>query len=178
MKIITADIYALQIPFVTSFRHYLGTRDYCDSIVVKLTTDTGIVGWGEGVPRPYVTGETPVSCVQHIKSHLLAKLLGFDLFTIDPHDPWEHFDILLPDLQNEKGIVWHASRCAVELALLDCLYRCFHQSFHTILPPISDKVTYSAVIGAGDSAKTEALAQRFKEAGFQHVKMKVSKLED
>ena len=33
-------------------------RSESDSLIVRATLDSGEVGYGEGVPRPYVTGET------------------------------------------------------------------------------------------------------------------------
>ena len=71
MKIASACIYSLNIPFVESFSHSLSDRNHSDSIIVKVTTDSGVSGFGEGVPRSYVTGETPEMCVDYIKNRLL-----------------------------------------------------------------------------------------------------------
>jgi len=67
MKIIEAAIYALKIPFVESFSHAAKTRVCSDSIVVRLLAEDGTAGYGEGVPRPYVTGETVESCFEAMK---------------------------------------------------------------------------------------------------------------
>ncbi len=66
MKISKARIYPLRIPFNFSFGHSLKDRDYSDSIVVELLADTGESGYGEGVARPYVTGETVDGSIAHI----------------------------------------------------------------------------------------------------------------
>ena len=57
MRIVSAHLYALRIPFKIPFSHKLMTRSYSDSIIVKLTADNGESGFGEGMPRPYVTGK-------------------------------------------------------------------------------------------------------------------------
>ena len=66
MNITKLSIDALAIPFIERFRHSLKDRSFSDSVIVRVETDTGHVGYGEGVPRPYVTGETVDSMVQHI----------------------------------------------------------------------------------------------------------------
>ncbi len=52
MKIVEAKIYVLEIPFNSSFSHSLKARSFSDSIIVKLTTDTGLCGYGEGIAPP------------------------------------------------------------------------------------------------------------------------------
>ena len=40
------------------FEHAAASRDRAESVVVRLTLADGRAGWGETLPRPYVTGET------------------------------------------------------------------------------------------------------------------------
>jgi len=58
MRLVGGTVYALQVPFVESFRHSAGARVWSDSVVVRVEDEAGTEGFGEGVPRPYVTGET------------------------------------------------------------------------------------------------------------------------
>jgi L-alanine-DL-glutamate epimerase-like enolase superfamily enzyme len=90
--------------------------------------------------------------------------------------------ISIDDLVSARSVdyevVWNASRTAVELALVDCLFRCRDVSLNSILPARQQEVTYSAVITAGTVANTEQIARRCKTEGFQYIKMKVSEQED
>jgi len=174
VKIASACIYALKIPFVDSFSHSLSERNHSDSIVVKVTAESGISGFGEGVPRPYVTGETREASVEHIKTELLPGIVGAGLDRIDPKRVFADIDSILPDPGADGTVVWNASRCAVELAIVDCLFRSNDLSVNEALPPVSQTVTYSGVITAGSIAKVEKIAQRCKVAGFKYIKMKVS----
>lgn len=178
MKITSAGIYALKIPFVESFSHSLSERDHSDSIVVRVTTESGISGFGEGVARPYVTGETREASVEYIKNELLPWLVGTELDGIDLKCPFENISSLLPQSVAEGAVVWNASRCSVELAVVDCLFRSQGLSVNQALPPASQAVTYSGVIACGTTAKVEKAAERCRAAGFKHVKMKVSRVED
>jgi len=52
------EIVRLQLQFNSGFEHSRKARQTGDSLLLKLTTDTQHVGWGEILPRQYVTGET------------------------------------------------------------------------------------------------------------------------
>ena len=65
MKIVSANIFALNIPFTESFDHSLNKRKFSDSIIIKLNTINGLSGFGEGIARPYVTGETVKKSIEH-----------------------------------------------------------------------------------------------------------------
>lgn len=178
MRITSACIYVMNIPFVESFSHSLSERAHSDSILVKVTTDAGICGFGEGAPRSYVTGETRDACVDHVKNRLLPAVVGLSLDGIAINQALTEIDHLIPDATAEGTVVWNASRCAVELAILDCLFRANELSIGCVLPPEKDVVVYSAVIGTGSIGKAEMMAHRCKAMGIKHVKVKVSGCED
>ncbi|MBU1693051.1 MAG: enolase [Verrucomicrobia bacterium] len=178
MRIVSAIVYGMDIPFVETFRHSLAARDHSDSVVVKVTTDTGISGFGEGVPRAYVTGETKEKSLEHIQAVLLPAILNADLDGTDVHHALAFVHGILPCEDVSGEVVWHASRCAVELAVTDCLLRANKVSFAAVLPPKIQEITYSGVISAGRTPQVEKLARRLKAIGFQHVKLKVGRPED
>ena len=51
-------IYELEIPFAEPFAHSTKERYASDAVIVRVQADDGAVGYGEGLGRPYVTGET------------------------------------------------------------------------------------------------------------------------
>lgn len=83
MEIVETRIYTLKIPFNYTFGHSLKTHSFSDSIIVELTTDTGLHGYGEGVARPYVTGETVQKSTRHIRKVLLPAVINKTIRDID-----------------------------------------------------------------------------------------------
>ena len=79
MKITGATCYALGIPFVEAFGHSASVRASSDSVAVRLTAEDGTAGYGEGLPRPYVTGETVETCLDHIAHRLWPRDRGVRL---------------------------------------------------------------------------------------------------
>jgi muconate cycloisomerase len=175
VRVISATLYALDIPFVEVFNHSLAKRDRSGSIVVKLASDSGTEGFGEGVPRYYVTGETREQSVAHIADVLLPAVMNKDLGGGHALSLVNGF---LPSEDVTGAVVWNAARCAVELALIDCLLRARNASLAALLPPRRPEIVYSGVISAGSLAGVERSALRLKSAGFRHVKLKVGALDD
>ncbi|MAA79364.1 MAG: enolase [Deltaproteobacteria bacterium] len=168
MKIIKLSIDALEIPFIERFRHSLKDRTFSDSVIVRVETDTGHVGYGEGVPRPYVTGETVHSVVQHITGVLWPQISNE---MIHSRSIVELLMRLVP-LSN-LGENHNAARCAVETALIDASLKGDAIGLHDILPARLPFVTYSGVITAGSPKSVYKRASQLKRIALNHVKIKV-----
>ncbi len=177
MKIVGATCFALRIPFVEAFGHSASVRSRSDSVVVRLTAEDGTVGYGEGLPRPYVTGETVESCIDHIAQCLWPSVVNSEVPAMDPgSDPVRTLDPVgrnLPDGDATGVVAWHAARTACELALLDLLLRRGRLSLGEILRPRRASVTYSGVISGGSIDSAVRLARVCAEFGLQDVKIKI-----
>jgi muconate cycloisomerase len=182
MKIVKAKIYVLKIPFNFSFGHFLKIRKCSDSIIVELTTDTGVRGYGEGIARPYVTGETIKKSISHIKDILLPAIMHRDIQSIETsqnlQDILIHMNNYFPNISSSGIIAWNASRAAVELAIIDCLLKKQQKSLNCILPAKSQIITYSGVFSSESLKNTIDLAKRSKRTGFKYIKIKVGKRSD
>lgn len=177
MRIIKARVFILKIPFKNAFSHSLKTRICSDSIIVELTADSGEKGYGEAVPRPYVTGETVKNCSEWITDGLLPAIAGRELpdFTedIDPLHCMSNLGDLFPEPDNNNVIAMNASRAAIELACLDTLMKHARKSLAALIPPAVDMITYSAIISAETLESVEKTAQLSKASGIKQVKLKV-----
>ena len=66
MRVARVEARLVQLPFRFSFGHALAARSSTTNLIVAVTLDDGAVGYGEGVPREYVTGETPESALARV----------------------------------------------------------------------------------------------------------------
>ena len=177
MRIVGGKIYALQIPFVEAFAHSATNRKFSDSFVVRLVAEDGTAGYGEGVARFYVTGETVESSVEYIKNRLFPIIEAHDFQEIYPPadalEPLAPISEILPFEKSSDGVIWNAARTAVELAVLDCLLKSRKLSLAAILPPKRKAVIYSGVITAGTTEKALQHAKRFKLFGIKQLKIKI-----
>jgi L-Ala-D/L-Glu epimerase len=182
MRIVSANIYSLRIPFKAPFSHKLMTRSYSDSIIAKLTADCGETGFGEGMPRPYVTGETVTSCLEQIRLVLSGLNENSALNKWDVEDGslavLHEISDSLPDAGKDSIIAFHASRAAVELALIDLLLKKSGKSLACLIPPEAESVTYSAVITAESAEYAGKIALKCGQYGIRQVKIKVGTGDD
>ena len=79
LKFIKVGVYEIKIPFRVSYRHALADRREASSLIIEVTTEDGIVGYGEVVPRSYLTGETLESAKNFILNQLWDKVSSLDI---------------------------------------------------------------------------------------------------
>lgn len=164
MKIKEIEIYAIRLPLVDPFIISYHTYDDMPSIIVKLTTEEGIVGYGEAVADEHVTGETWESTYDMLKNTLAPLLIG--------KNPME-FE-RLHEMMDKAVYQAPAAKAAIDIACYDVVgkklgvpvYQLLGGRYHEKFP-----VTHVLSIGTPESMATEA-ANRMKE-GYSSFKMKV-----
>ena len=57
-QVARVEVLGVRIPFRESFSHRSQVREASEGVMVRIETESGHTGWGEGQPRAYVTGET------------------------------------------------------------------------------------------------------------------------
>jgi L-alanine-DL-glutamate epimerase-like enolase superfamily enzyme len=173
VKLVAATLYALRIPFVESVRHAAFERRWSDSVVVRVRDERGTEGFGEGTPRAYVTGERVDTMLDHLAGALWPAVARCDLPEPAAPSDLAAFDAALPDASPDAGVTHHASRAALELAMLDCALRRHARSLAALLPPRRPGVTYSGVVPAGPLDRVAQHGRALRTLGFRHVKLKV-----
>lgn len=186
MRLTSLTAYHVRIPLKHNVRHASHSREETDSLVVRCELDNGAVGWGEGLPRPYVTGETIDNVWALLADSDLAKPLS---------EPFENLaqamaladriKLKIADCECpfvERGCFGNSARCAVELSLLDAAARSegVPLSRVTELLPESfavrefrPQVQYSAAITAMSPWATTVRAWKIRLYGFHQCKVKV-----
>lgn len=83
LKIKEIEIGEIFVPLVTPFKTALRTVENVEDIVVKITTDTGEVGFGEAPPTAVITGDTKGSIVCAIRDFIRPAIIGMEIEDID-----------------------------------------------------------------------------------------------
>lgn len=179
MQLVELEVRHVRVPLRRPVKHASHTRTDTDNIVVRCVLSDGSVGWGEGVPREYVTGETVESSIELLQRSDLPKQL----------EPCSEFEDvvrvaerlrLAPVPGDDRMCQGNAARCAVELAFLDAYGRALGEPLMNVTKLVApelyqprDRVQYSGVIlsAKGLKARLYALAQWW--LGFRQLKVKV-----
>ena len=82
-----AEIHAYHVPITLRrpIRHALAERTHSQNLIIRCQLEDGTVGWGEGVPRQYVTGECIEDAFDLFNHSQLKEQLG-DRFPDFPAD--------------------------------------------------------------------------------------------
>ncbi|MCB9716247.1 MAG: hypothetical protein H6712_20440 [Myxococcales bacterium] len=177
MRIESATLHRVRIPFRGSFGHALSSRSHSDAVLVELRDDQGGVGWGEILPRAYVTGETIEGVLERSGPALARRLLGSELLDREAVLGW--IRQTLPEVGREL-----ATFGGFEVALLDLAGHRHGFSLASVLladptaepgPALPPGVIIGFEVATPD-LKKHCVALRFK--GRTHVKVKVGRDDD
>jgi L-alanine-DL-glutamate epimerase-like enolase superfamily enzyme len=168
-RVARIDVASATLPLRFSFGHALAARRESTNVYVRLTLDDGTVGYGEGVPREYVTGETAESAFAALCDQQAPALVGRSFESAD--DVPAAIDAAAP----VGGLpLTNAARCALELALLDACGRHFGRSVVDWLAPNpAPSVRYDAVIPFTSPKKLAAISVLIRALAIRQVKIKV-----
>jgi len=115
--------YHVRIPLKRTVKHASHTRADTDSLVVCCKLTDGTQGWGEGLPRSYVTGDTIESVFEQLQQTDWRSQLGGDLPDL-PAAIEACSSFSLPMIQSGmRDSFGNSASCAVELSILDAVAR-------------------------------------------------------
>jgi len=182
MRIAGIAVYLLTLPLKHEIKHASASRDDSVNLLVRCELNDGTVGWGEGVPREYVTGETPEGAVEKIISTRWANQISCDC------TDWPQVISMCQAMRvnghddDPRGCSTNAARCAVELSIIDAFGRFFGQPVSAIAdwfvparPVVQQQpwVRYSGGITSSSPLKERVSALKMRVYGFHHCKVKV-----
>ncbi len=109
--VMTAEIFEIEVAFVTPYKLSMGVETTARAIMLKLTDADGVVGWGEADPNLLFSGQTAAEAASVLKEKLLPTV--FASAAPDPGCIDVALDELLANQFYAKG--------AVSMALFDLL---------------------------------------------------------
>lgn len=164
MKITAIQLYAVQlpleVPFVVSYQSYKSMP----SIIVKMETDEGITGYGEGVADEHVTGETWEGTF-----HILKNTLGPALIGRNPLEIERIHDIM-------DGLIYGSptAKAAIDIACYDIFGKKIQQPIYQLIGGrYHDEFPLTHVLSIAEPGKMADEAAAMVEKGYQSFKMKV-----
>jgi muconate cycloisomerase len=177
MRLVRATVYALDIPFVQGVRHRLAARGACDSIVLRVQDDAGCEGYGEGVARPYVTGETVAGVVARLARDLWPAVAGREAPPLEVPTDLDVLDAFVPATPGVRPGSDHAARSALGLAMVDAILRRTGRSLAALLAP-RGPVVYGGLVTADSTEMAARQAHQLRLVGITSVKVKVGAGDD
>ncbi|MES2892758.1 MAG: dipeptide epimerase [Bacteroidota bacterium] len=157
------EIYKSRIALKEPFKISLGILTHAENVIVKLTTDAGITGFGECSPFLTINGESMDTCF------IVAQYLGKTLINKNA------LDIAGCTVDMEKVIYANNSiKSAFDMALYDIAAHHAGQPLYKFLGGTNTKALITDyTVSIDDPAKMASDAARIKANGFQVIKVKL-----
>ncbi|MFS0784003.1 mandelate racemase/muconate lactonizing enzyme family protein [Bacillus sp. 1P06AnD] len=166
MRITSVTLYSIRLPLKEPFAISYHTYDDMPSVVVKVETDEGMIGYGEGVADEHVTGETWESVYQMIKHQLAPILIG--------KDPAEFEKI--HELMDSALYGAPTAKAALDIACHDVAGKKFGVPVYQLIGGrYHDSFPITHVLSIKDSMDMAAEAKVKVAEGYRSFKMKVGK---
>ncbi|PWT96788.1 MAG: hypothetical protein C5B53_08930 [Candidatus Melainabacteria bacterium] len=179
MRVKSLEFYAVRLPFRFAFKHSLASRNFSDNVVARAVVEVeekgDVEGWGESVPRDYVTGETLETSMTRLKMDYAPRLINqkfSDAQEIVRLLESEFYDLALDE--RPLGASW----CALELAVLDAVARANSLNLAKWLGRKDDQgqeagVVYGGVLPFVNNRLLPLALALYRLYGYKTVKIKV-----
>lgn len=163
MKIRRIEPFALSLPLLEPMKMAGVEIRAADNLLVRITSDTGVSGWGEAASAPGMTGETVESMMAAVRylAPFLAGMRVEDFSALDGEMAWRLYGNA-------------AAKAAIDMALLDLLGRAQNIPVYELLGgKRRDQVAILWLIGTGSLEGDVREARVKRTEGFTAYKIKV-----
>jgi L-alanine-DL-glutamate epimerase-like enolase superfamily enzyme len=161
MKIASIEAKKSVLPLEKEFRISLGAVASYEAVFVKITTDEGLIGYGEASPFAYVTGETCETVLDAI-SYISKALTGFDPFSI------EAIHRTMDRVTARNG----SAKAALDIALYDIMSKAAGVPLYKYLGGNSANVETDMTISIDEPESMGQTAKDLNRRGFRMLKIK------
>jgi O-succinylbenzoate synthase len=166
MRIHRVEVRVVRLPLVRTFRTSSSTKDHIDHILIRVTGDDGVEGWGESASPsdPYYCPETTGTCWHILHDFLVPAVIGRD---------WDSIDDLIALFGPIKGN--NFARAGLEMACWDLLGQASSTSMASMLGGTRSEILSGVSLGI-EKEPTSLLDQvdRYVEEGYRRVKLKIA----
>jgi L-alanine-DL-glutamate epimerase-like enolase superfamily enzyme len=173
-------LFAVDLPFKVTFKHAAAARTTSESLFLRARLDDGTQGWGESLPRAYVSGEDRDDAFALLKDTVLPALVGRSFPSLrDVVAFLEKCDGKAPPEWVRPETPQTSAWCSVDLALLDAFGRAAGEPARPGAAgpaPAAEalrRYRYSGVVSAGSGWRYAVSLLKMRAFRFPHVKLKV-----
>ncbi|GED72940.1 L-Ala-D/L-Glu epimerase [Brevibacillus reuszeri] len=165
MIIQAIEVKRISVPLKKPFKTALRTVHSLESVLVKITCDNGMVGWGEASATVVITGDSIESIESAILNTMKPQLIGLNLIAYE-----QVFQTL------HQSMVGNTSaKAAVDIALYDLISQRAGMPLYQFLGGYRDKLETDYTVSVNSPKEMGEDAAAYLKEGFHVLKIKVGK---
>ena len=162
MKITKIEYFRLDLPLSEPYTIAYETVHSASNIILQITTDTGLTGWGCAAPDEEITGEKVEDVVDAIEGWISPLLIGESPFQI----------IRFQHQLSQTAGVGKSALAMVDTALYDLLARKAGIPLYQLLGGFRHAIETSITIGICPLEETIEKTRKYRKEGFRVIKLK------
>lgn len=163
MKIKRIEAIPFSIPYSKPLKYGLkGYLTSADHVLVRVTTEDGIVGLGEAMPRPIIYGESQKSIVWAVEEWIAPRLEGLSLYAVEKI--WDEIEPLQGN-NTAKG--------AVDIAIHDALGKSLGLPLYQLLGGWRDRIPVAWMVSQMELDEMIQECLEVQQRGINSFKVKV-----
>ena len=147
----------LEKPFVVA----IGAMEYAETIIVKVTTDEGITGYGEASPFSPVTGET-IESVPSFLELFKKALIGQNPFELEK----------IHKIMNNITVGNSSAKAGIDIAVHDIIGKRLNMPLYKVLGGYRDSFRTDMTVGLAPLDEMVQDAVLYAQMGFGILKIK------
>ncbi len=163
-KIVGLEAFPIEIPWKHSFKIATALYTTQPYVIIKLYTDSDVVGYGEACPCYEFTGETIGTVMSILKERIFPSISGEDAFSIEA----------ITGKMDEATVGNASAKGAIDMAIYDIIGKTLNQPVYNLLGGrVRDKALYLG--GASITTVEETVEECVKDMakGIRELKIKV-----
>lgn len=165
MKIASVTTQPVELTLTSPMELVAGSTGSVTNVLVTVTTDSGVRGFGEATPRPKLNGESVASVMSVIGDHFAPVLGAHEI------DGLAQVSRQLATFPGNG-----AAKAGVEVAVLDAFAKTVGTSCHTLLGGFTDSLPAAALLPLKPAEALIDLAASYQETlGVSVFKLKVGR---
>lgn len=165
MKITDIRTGEIKIPLARPFKTALRTVERVEDIVVRVTAENGMTGYGEAPPTAVITGDTKGSVLCAVNDFIAPALLGMDILALD--EVMERLDGCI------KGNT--SAKAAVDMALYDLWGKVMEKPLYQLLGGYRQEFLTDITISVNPIPQMVEDSIAAVQEGYGILKVKVGK---
>lgn len=173
VRLASLELREVRIPFRFSFKHALAERKEANNLFVAVRTDSAHTGYGEVLPRPYLTGETVASAWQDICERWWPAVRALDFPANRPPTETLRSVYVQADAARKTG-----SYAGVDIAIHDAWGRATGTPGHMLFGQVARPQRLTCALGGGGVRSVRWVSRMGKLVGFREFKLKTGRADD
>ncbi|HHV79210.1 MAG TPA: dipeptide epimerase [Firmicutes bacterium] len=166
-KITNVQVQVVEVPLKKQWQISLYKANVRRHAIVRVSTESGVVGYGEASPSPAFMGEGADGVATVIRTYLAPAVTGLEIF-----------DVEKLHLAMDGAIAGNeAAKSAIDIAVHDAMGKLLDEPLYRLLGgnTKAGRVALSWVVSIQGDAEAIEEAKRYAAMGFRTIKLKIGK---